>query len=124
MTKTVKIFDIDYLINSDYTDDDLYHLFATKSLTYSLIVAQFKLAGYKETVKDIKTVVKKKHWQYKYFFNDQQIADFEDKVTKIYKKVYQCSDAEALSRAQMFYVQYGFSNIRIKNNKYTNYLDE
>ena len=124
MTKPIKIFDLDYLVSSDYTDDDLYHLFATKSLVYSLIVAQFRLGGYKESVKDIKIIVKKKHWQYKYFLNDQQISEFEDKVTKIYKKVYQCSNAEALSRAQMFYVQYGFSNIRIKNSKYTNYLDE
>lgn len=124
MNKPSKIFDLDYLVSSDYTDDDLYHLFATKSLVYSLIVAQFKLGGYKESVKEIKAIVKKKHWQYKYFLNDQQISEFEDKVTKIYKKVYQCSNAEALSRAQMFYVQYGFSNIRIKNSKYTNYLDE
>lgn len=124
MKNTLKIFDISYLINSDYNDDDLYYLFTTNSLLYSLIVAQFKLGGYKETVKEIKIIVKKKHWQYKYFLNDQQISEFENNVAKIYKKVYQCSDAEALSRAQMFYVQYGFSNIRIKNNKYTNYLDE
>lgn len=124
MKNTLKIFDISYLINSDYNDDDLYYLFTTNSLLYSLIVAQFKLGGYKETVKEIKIIVKKKHWQYKYFLNDQQISEFENNVAKIYKKVYQCSDAEALSRAQMFYVQYGFSNIRIKNSKYTNYLDE
>ena len=124
MTKPIKIFDLDYLVSSDYTDDDLYHLFATKSLVYSLIVAQFKLGGYKESVKDVKIIIKKKHWQYKYFLNDQQISEFEGKLTKIYKKVYQCSNTEALSRAQMFYVQYGFSNIRIKNSKYTNYLDE
>ena len=124
MTKSIKIFDISYLINSDYTDDDLYYLFATKSLLYSLIVAQFKLGGYKETLKEIKSIIKKKHWQYKYFLNDQQISEFENNVAKIYKKVYQCSNSEALSHAQMFYVQYGFSNIRIKNSKYTNYLDE
>ena len=124
MTKSIKIFDISYLINSDYTDDDLYYLFATKSLLYSLIVAQFKLGDYKETLKEIKSIIKKKHWQYKYFLNGQQISEFENNVAKIYKKVYQCSNSEALSRAQMFYVQYGFSNIRIKNSKYTNYLDE
>ena len=124
MTKSLKIFDISYLINSDYTDDDLYYLFATKSLLYSLIVAEFKLGGYKETLKEIKAIVKKKHWQYKYFLNDQQISEFENNVAKIYKKVYQCSSSEAVSRAQMFYIQYGFSNIRIKDIKYNNFLDE
>ncbi len=124
MTKSIKIFDLSYLINSDYTDDDLYYLFATKSLLYSLIVAQFKLGGYKETLKEIKTIIKKKHWQYKYFLNDKQISEFENNVAKIYKKVYQCSNTEAVSRAQMFYIQYGFSNIRIKDSKYNNFLDE
>lgn len=124
MNKPVKIFDLNYLLNSDYTDDDLYYLFTTNSLLYSLIVAQFKIGGYKESNKEIKTLVKKKHWQYKYFLNDQQIVDFENKIVQIYMKVYQCSKGEAMARAQMFYIQYGFSNIRIKNNKYTNYLDE
>ena len=124
MTKSIKIFDINYLINSDYTDDDLYYLFATKSLLYSLIVAQFKLGGYKETLKEIKSAVKKKHWQYKYFLNDKQISEFENNVAKIYRKVYQCSDIEAMSRSQMFYVQYGFTNIRCKNSKNIYYLDE
>ena len=117
MTKPIKIFDINYLINSDYTDDDLYYLFATKSLLYSLIVAQFKLGGYKETLKEIKSIVKKKHWQYKYFLNDKQISEFETNVAKIYRKVYQCSDGEAVSRAQMFYIQYGFSDVHNKNSK-------
>lgn len=124
MTRPSKIFDLDYLLNSDYTDDDLYYLFTTKSLTYSLIAAQFRIGGYKESNKEIKALVKKKHWQYKYFLNDQQIIDFENKVATIYMKVYQCSRGEATARAQMFYIQYGFSNIRIKNSKYTNYLDE
>ena len=124
MKNSIKIFDLDYLINSDYTDDDLYYLFTTKSLFYSLIVGQFKLGGYKESFKEIKSIIKKKHWQYKYFLNDEQIAEFENIITKIYQKVYQCNNTEATIRAQMFYIQYGFSNIRIKNSKYTNYLDE
>ena len=124
MNRPSKIFDLDYLLNSDFTDDDLYYLFTTKSLTHSLIAAQFRIGGYKESNKEIKALVKKKHWQYKYFLNDQQIIDFENKVATIYMKVYQCSRGEATARAQMFYIQYGFSNICIKNSKYTNYLDE
>ena len=36
-----KIYDLDYLINIELTEEDLYYLFDTASLIYSLVIITF-----------------------------------------------------------------------------------
>ena len=41
-----KIFEMDYLMNNDLSEDDLYYLFETSSLNYSLSINEFKYSNF------------------------------------------------------------------------------
>ena len=40
-----KIYSLDYLSNQELSEEDLYFLFETKSLFYSIIISMFKFNG-------------------------------------------------------------------------------
>lgn len=116
--KSYKIFSSDYLINGDFTDDDLRYLFETNSLCLSLIVDMFIKT--KQEVTDEKTIVslvKENDWMYKYFWTERQRETFTDEVVKIFKNVYFCGDEIALSKAQWWITLYGLTNSKMRNRK-------
>lgn len=116
MAKTkIKIFDLDYLRNADYTDDDLFLIFETPSLKYSLLYGMFKFAGIQIPNNDIVKFVKCKNWVYKNFWSTKKCRDFEDIVKDIYKRVYYMSEYNARAKAQTFIIQYGLTNKNVKN---------
>ena len=107
----MKIFELDYLENTELTDDDLYHLFECKSLSHSLIVGMFKFAGYRKytTDKIINMIHKDNKWIYKHFWKKSKRNQFENKLIKIFKNVYWISDDMAIKRAQNWMIIYGLS---------------
>lgn len=116
--KSYKIFDIDYLCNGDFTEDDLYYIFETKSLSYSLLVNMFNRTN--QSVTDEKKIIaisKNNDWQYKYYWTDKQREDFENDIIKAYKNIYFCDNKEAQCYAQFWVIQYGLSNSKLKNSK-------
>jgi hypothetical protein len=116
--KTYKIFDIDYLSNGELNEDDLYYLFETKSLSYSLLIDMFKKSHQPiEDEKKIIAITKNKDWQYNYFWTDKQREDFENDIIKVYKNIYFCDDKEAQSYAQFWVIMYGLTNSKLKNTK-------
>ena len=54
--KSYKIFEMDYLMNNDLSEDDLYYLFETASLNYSLLINEFKYSNQELT--DEKKIIK------------------------------------------------------------------
>ena len=40
--RTNKVFEIDYLINEDLTEEDLFYIFETPSLVHSLVIGMFE----------------------------------------------------------------------------------
>ena len=54
--KSYKIFDLDYLQNAELTEDDLYYLFETPSLNYSLLVDMFNFTN--QEITDEKKIIK------------------------------------------------------------------
>lgn len=116
--KSYKIFTSDYLINGDFTDDDLRYLFETNSLCLSLIVDMF--AKTKQDITDEKKVValvKEKDWMYNYFWTDRQRENFTNEIVEIFKNVYFYSDEVALSRAQWWITLYGLTNSKMRGRK-------
>ena len=65
--KSYKIFEMDYLMNNDLSEDDLYYLFETSSLNYSLLINEFKYSNQELTdeKKIIKLVQSDEEWMYK-----------------------------------------------------------
>ena len=122
--KSYKIFEMDYLMNNDLTEDDLYYLFETHSLSYSLVVNMFRFSN--QDITDEKKIINlvrtDRDWMYKYFWNKKQREDFENDVKKIYKNIYQCGDNEADSRASWWLFMYGLTNEDLKDNKNINKL--
>lgn len=117
--KSYKIFDFDYLINGDLTEDDLYYLFETPSLNYSLLVNMFLLTN--QEITDEKKIIKlaktDRDWMYKYFWTKSQRKDFEELMFKAYKNIYQCGEDEAKSRISWWILMYGLTNEELKDKK-------
>lgn len=124
--KSYKIFDIDYLQTAELTEDDLYYLFDTQSLNYSLLIDMFRRT--KQSLTDEKKIIKMvkddKDWMYKYFWTPKQRDDFIDLIVKVYENVYYYQKKEALQRAQWWIFMYGFSNTELKRNKNISKLEE
>lgn len=117
--KAYKIFDIEYLINDPLSEDDLYYLFETPSLSYSLLINMFRRT--KQSLNDEKKIISlaknDKDWMYKYFWSDKDRENFERDLIKVYKNIYRCGDAEAESRSQWWIFMYGLTNEKLKDNK-------
>ena len=111
--KDYKLFDIDYLINTELTEEDLYYIFETNSFIYSLIIGMFKEAKYQlEPNKIINICKENNEWVNKYFWTKEQRISFENKLVDIYKNVYQCSTIIAKSQMDFFIIKYGLSKQR------------
>ena len=115
--KAYKIFDIDYLLNQELTEDDLYYIFDTKSLSYSMIVNMFRFTN--QEITDEKKIINlcknDKDWMYKYFWTDKQLKEYENIVKEVYKKIKYYNDREAEEYAQWWITLYGLSNIKMKD---------
>lgn len=113
--KKYKIYSIDYLANTDLTEEDLFYLFDTPSFTYSLIINMFRHAGEKnKTDADIINICKTdEKWVYKNFWTKKERASFLNKIIPVFKNVYQYSDEISKNKAEWFLFQFGLS---IKGN--------
>lgn len=114
--RKIKIFDLNYLLNEEYTEDDLFLLFETKSLLYSLIYGMFKFVNKNISNDEIKKIIKRKNWVYKNYWTEKQCKEFQNKLINIYKRIYYVSDYIATVKTQSFIIQYGLTNINVKNN--------
>lgn len=117
--KAYKIFELDYLANNDLSEDDLYYLFETPSLNYSLLIDMFKISN--QELKDEKKIINlaktDKDWMYKVFWSKKQRKEFEELVKKAFINIYQCGVVEAESRAQWWILYYGLTDSELKDKK-------
>ena len=110
----VNLYDLDYLMNEELTENDLNDLFDTKSLLYSIIIQMFKEAGYKYKNYQIVQIIKKDNWPYRYKWKKSVRDNFEEKVIKIMKNLYSYSDVVARSKGEWFMTFYG---LNVEGNK-------
>jgi hypothetical protein len=109
--KDYKIYDIDYLENSELTEDDLYYIFECKSLTPSLIVGEYRaidnLTAKEKILKDIKS---NSNWLKEHKFRNKKARlKFMDHLIKISKNVYQFDNVSAKRWVDDWMIHYGFS---------------
>ena len=115
--RTNKVFEIDYLINEDLTEEDLFYIFETPSLVHSLVIGMFEQINTKLTKNEIFQICKKDNWMEEYFWSEKQRANYFDKLSKIAKNVYQYSDDLCVNWANWFLFKYGFMIIQSKKKK-------
>lgn len=123
--KTYKIFDIDYLQTAELSEDDLYWLCDTPSLTFSLIIEMFRRTKQElvDENKILSLIKNDENWMYRYYWTDKQRKDFEDILKNVYKNIKYCGESEAIQNAQWWVVCYGFTNKELKKNKNMQILD-
>lgn len=107
----VKIYDLDYLKNEELTEEDLYNLFETPSLLYSLVISMFRQVKDKRSDDEIINMCKTdERWVYKnYWESEEQKESFKEDLKKVIKNVYQCGDIELDRRASWWMFQYSLS---------------
>jgi len=107
----VKIYDLDYLINEELTEEDLYNLFETASLNYSLVIAMFRCINDKRSDDEIIEMCKTDdRWVYKnYWKSEKQKEEFKEDLKKIIKNVYQAGEIEQDRKASWWMFQYSLS---------------
>lgn len=121
-SKKVKIYDINYLVNEELTEDDLYNIFETPSLTYSLVIGMFKESGSTMSEKEILKLCKTDtDWMYKHFWTQKQKNNYYKKVTSIVHNVYQYDEIQSTSWTDWWMFMYGLSvkndNKKLKRRK-------
>ena len=106
-----KLFSLEYLSNEELTEDDLFLLFETNSLNYSLIVAMYRYCGiYTHENKIISDIKKDNSWiNFHHFKNDKDRSSFTNIVKNVVKNVYTYSDYVAQRWADDWMLHYGFS---------------
>ena len=108
--KDYKIYSMKYLKEKELTENDLYYLFDTPSLNYSLVVNMFKFAGKKMKPDDILNICKtNERWVYEYHWTKEQHDQWINEVADVYKNIYQYGPEEAEHGAQWWVFQYGMS---------------
>lgn len=107
----VKIYDLDYLKNEELTEEDLYNIFETPSLLYSLVISMFRQIKDKRSDDEIIDMCKTdERWVYKnYWESEEQKNNFKEDLKKVIKNVYQCGDIEQDRKASWWMFQYSLS---------------
>ena len=104
-----KIYTIDELKNTEFSEDDLHNLFDTKSLNLSLILHMFKLINDKrkdwEIVKMVRT---ESGWPDKYSMSRKLYNNFVKDLKEIFANVYQYRENTAKIKAEYWMTVYGF----------------
>lgn len=113
-----KIFDLDYLQNAEFTEEDLKQLFDNNAFNLSLIVGMFKMTNQKLSEHDIIRLVKTdKYWMYKYFWTKSERETFEICLINAYKNLYRYSEERTKSLVDFWIIQYGLTNCNQKKKK-------
>ena len=113
-----KIFTLDYLQNAEFTEDDLKWLFDTPSFALSLIVGEFKISDNDVEESEIVNMTHNdSDWMYKYFWNEEQRNQFLEILVKCYKNLYSFQDHIAQAYSDMWFIQYGLTDIHMKDKK-------
>lgn len=103
------IFDIKYLMSGILTDEDLNLLLNTSSLNRSLILAEYRLIGDKDSVESIfKKCKKDEFWYDNTSWTNKQQDEFRNILLKVYHNIYYYSEKRCSDLADMWILNFGF----------------
>ena len=124
MLKKHKIFDIEYLQNAEFTEEDLKNLIDGKSFTISLIVGMFKMTNQGLSESEITKLIKTDNkWMYKYFWTDAERDAFEKCLYDSFINLYRYKEEKTHALVGFWLTQYGLSNVCMKTEN-LHVLDE
>ena len=113
-----KIFDLEYLQNAEFTEDDLRELLDKKSFSISLAVGMLKMCGCKMPTSDIVSqVTSDKHWMYKHFWTKEQRENFTQCLRKSYYNLYRYNNTKLNVVIDFWLIQYGLTNCKQKKKE-------
>lgn len=106
-----KIYPINYLINEELNEDDLFNLFDLHSFNYSLVIGMLRHIGIKNKSDNdiIEMCSKSNNWFNKYTWTPKQRKDFLNKLIKVYRNVYCYSEMKSKQLAEWWLLVYGIS---------------
>lgn len=105
----IKIYPLSYLCTHDLTEEDLFFIFDTPSLKYSLIYGMFQFMNNEKSLSEIKNIVKTNKWYNETKWSKPERDNFVNIIKDIYKNIYVYSDERALAESQMWVNIYGFA---------------
>ena len=106
-----KIYPLEYLMNEELTENDIYNCMEDNSLLYSLVIEQFRRIGdTRQNWQIIKECKEEPKWVYNYNFpNIKSRENFTNDIIKAFKNIFVYGEERATSEAQWFMFGYGFS---------------
>lgn len=106
----VRLYPMDYLINEELTESDINNIFDTNSFLYSVIIGMFReINSPLKNFKIIKMCKTDPNWYTKFTWSKKQFENYEQKIYKAIKNIYQYGDEVSKSKAQWYMIQYAFT---------------
>lgn len=106
----IPFYDIDYLANTELSEEDLYNIFEGPSLHYSLFLGMFTHIGDKRKPEELINMGKTdENWMYKNFWTRKQKETYTDLITKAYQNIYQFGPEQSRSAAEHWVFLNGLS---------------
>jgi hypothetical protein len=103
------------LAENEITENDLYWIFDTDSLTYSLIISMFRYVDYDMPVDDILSMCRDNdRWMYEHYWTKKQRDGFRKILIKAIQNIYSLSEEVAESKADWWLFEWGLT---IKTSK-------
>ena len=103
----MKIYDVEYLMHSELTDEDMHNLIDNHSLEWSLLKHMLYLAGHSLSNKELKKLVGSSNtWMESIEWNKRQSDIFHSILTKVYMNIYQWKEQRARSQADWFMIYF------------------
>jgi len=106
----INVYSYDEMNKSELSENELYDLFETPSLQYSLIIEMFKSVNDQRTPEEIIAFCKSdENWVYKSYWKKSDKEKFLEKLIILFKNLYYYSYDKAKSCAQWWLFYYGLS---------------
>lgn len=106
----VNVYSFDEMMKPVLSEVELYDLFETPSLHYSITIEMFKMINDQRTPEEIIEFCKTdSRWMYKTLWSKEDREIFLDKLTKLFMTLYSYSEVEAKSSAEWWLFWYGMS---------------
>ncbi len=108
--KEYKLYTNKYLSEKELTETDLYYLFETPSLNYSLVVNMFKFTKKKMKPDEILNLCKtNERWVYEYHWTKEERAAYRNELLKVFKNIYGTGPFETENAVDWWLFQFGMS---------------
>ncbi len=114
LIQVIKMFNIEELQQSEFSDKDLTYILSDGVLSKLLIIAMFRYMKINTPSDDILELIKSDNWYEKYKWTWHKHDMFIKEVAKVYKNIYQYSNDMSIRLAEQFVFEFGFA---VKDNK-------